>query len=51
MDCVECMYFDAISGYCSLRGNCVYESEPDCENCWFYANGQCQRVGGCRYDD
>lgn len=24
--------------------------ENVCEDCWFYVNGQCERVGGCRYD-
>ena len=26
-------------------------SEHDCDNCWFCVNGQCERVGGCRYDE
>ena len=50
MECVECLYFDNISERCIFRGECAYEEEADCENCFFFVNGQCERVGGCRYD-
>lgn len=50
MQCEECMYFDSICERCSLRGNCAYEDDQDCENCFFSVNGECQRVGGCRHD-
>ena len=25
--------------------------EHDCDNCFFSIKGECQRVGGCRFDD
>lgn len=23
---------------------------PDCDNCYFFVNGKCEKVGNCRFD-
>ena len=55
MACEECLYFDAICERCSLSDGCAYsygdEDDDECINCFFCVNGECQRVGGCRYDN